>query len=150
MDAAYAAYSLDSSRKWPKSDFLSRNACHSRTPHVSATHTRSKELAVWGLQSLIVSLPWTPPLAWLELTKVCSKMRKSAHRCHSSESLEANTPATAFIGTPCWSVNYRLCIHATMVEQLHSVRELQPGQAGRAPIGTSRQRRVNAATRGTA
>ena len=70
MVAACTSYSLDWSRKWPESGFPSSNACHLGTPHILAMHTKSKQLTFWSLQSLLVSLPCTPPLALLDPTKI--------------------------------------------------------------------------------
>jgi hypothetical protein len=69
-------------------------------------------------------------------------MKNSAHCSHISEPLGTNTVAAAHLVTSYWRDDYRLCIHATRVDQSHIVRELQRAKAGRVPIGTSRQRRV--------
>lgn len=64
------------------------------------------------------------------------KLENSAHCSHTSESLGTITVVAILLVTPCWRVSDRLCIHATMVDQSHPVRELQSGQAAWVPIGT--------------
>ena len=66
------------------------------------------------------------------------KLKNSAHCSHTSESLGTNTGSVALLVTSCGRGSGRLHIHATMVDQLNSVRELQPMTSGQASILASR------------
>jgi hypothetical protein len=52
-----------------------------------------------------------------------SKMKNSAHCSRTFESIGTNTLAAALLVTSYWRSNYKLCTHATMVDQLYSARK---------------------------